>query len=164
MSSGASTIFDGMAKFKKDILALKSKSVMVGIPDDNDSRNEGKPYGNAQIAYVQTNGSDLHNIPPRPFVEPGVEGIQEELATDLRDAARQVLSHGPGVLETAYEKVGIKGQNAVKRYLTDSSHFQGISDATKAARKRAGFLGTKPLIWTAQMLNAVTYVVRGKRG
>ena len=164
MKDGASVVYDGMKKFRASIQELRAKQVLIGIPSDKSPRNDGSPYGNAQIGYVQENGSPVHNIPARPHLIPGVKGVNNQIATVFEEGAKAVLDKGPGELDKALNKGGIIGQNAVKRYIVAQEGFEPLADSTIAARERGGFSGIKALIRTGQYLNSFTYVIRLRRG
>lgn len=78
--------------------------------------------------------------------------------------AAEMLDGGAAAIEKANNKAGLVAQAAVKNTLRAGEGFPPLADATLAARKRAGFTGTKPLIWTGQLLNSVTYVIRKRNG
>lgn len=164
MRDGASVVFDGMTKFKASIQELRAKQVLIGIPSDKNPRDDGSPYGNAQIGWVQENGSPVHNIPARPHLVPAVHGVDNQIADIFKEGAKDVLTKGPGELDKAYNKAGIIGQNAVKRFIVAQEGFEELADSTLAARKRKGFAGVKALIRSGQYLNAFTYVIRKKAG
>ena len=78
--------------------------------------------------------------------------------------AAEMLDGGAAAIEKANNKAGLVAQAAIKNTLRSGEGFPPLADATLAARKRAGFTGTKPLIWTGQLLNSITYVIRKRNG
>ena len=64
-----------MRNLLKELDALAQKRVLVGVPEDADSRGEEgykTPIGNAALAYIHDNGSPRQGIPARPFMQPGI--------------------------------------------------------------------------------------------
>lgn len=145
--------------FLENLKAMQNKSVMIGIPHDKDARKE-EGATNAQIGIVQEFGSGAKNIPPRPFLIPGVKEAQKEAIPILKSGAINAM-HGEDI-EITFNKVGLIGQNHVKAKIVNGQ-FAPLKASTLATRMRArksGKAGTKPLIDTGQLLNSITYVVR----
>src|SRR5882724_12416208 len=66
---------DKVKEVQLAIRALANTRVMVGIPSDKAAR-KGK-INNAQLGYIHEFGAPEVNIPPRPFLVPGVQGAQD---------------------------------------------------------------------------------------
>jgi hypothetical protein len=148
-----------LPEFLENVKKMSEKCVMVGVPHDKDSRTDGKET-NAQVAMLQEFGSGAKNIPPRPFLIPGIKMAQKEVAEILKDGAKNAL-HG-GSIEVALNKAGLIGQNHVKDQIRNGD-FKPLAKSTLEARRdrrKNGRAGTKPLIDTGQLLNSITYVVR----
>lgn len=156
-------VFDGMKKFNDAMKALAVTDVKVGIPESTAERNsdEFDSMSNAAIGYVQENGSDLANIPPRPHLVPGVKKVQAEVANEFKQAAQKCMDD-PSAIVKHYTRAGIIASNSVKKIITDQEGFEELSFFTLLARERDGFKGDKALIRTGQYRNAITYVVEGK--
>jgi hypothetical protein len=93
---------------------------------------------------------------------PGVEEVQDKCADILADGLADALSGKVGATDKAYNKAGLVAQASVRRKITQGEGFEPLADSTIAARKRKGFAGTKPLIWTGQYRNSISYVLRKK--
>ena len=155
---------DDLAKALKE---LGRYSVLVGIPAETAGRDEG-PMNSAAIGYVLETGAPERNLPARPFLVPGVASASEKLnaiaAATLRQATRLDTPHA-SLRETVQKGLASMGQvaaNAVKARI-NSGDFAPLAPSTiyrRQHRKHAPRSGEKPLIDTAQMRNAVTYVVR----
>ena len=142
-----------------NIEAMTGKRVLIGIPDANAGRKDG-PMTNAALGYIHENGSPARNIPARPFLIPGVE----EAAPKAIDAMKKFAAHGltdPAAVDKGLNAAGLIAQASVKNRIRNSVGFAPLSEATLAERKRTGKKGTKPLIRTGQLMNSLTYVVRG---
>lgn len=165
---------DFTKQFNDLIKKFRHDDVLVGIPEEDDSRRDkdadGGQIGNAALLAINEFGSPLNNIPPRPVMSIGIRKAQGEIAALFKRCAQQVLSlavHGQSgfqALDDYYEKVGIVASTSVKKVINAQEDIDPPSDATLAARKARGFKGEKALIVTGQMRNAITYVVRGKAG
>ena len=150
---------DRLGEVAEAVEALTRNAVYVGIPATAPPRKD-EPITNASIAYVHEHGSPALNIPPRPFLRPGVASAAEPLAERLEDAARLAMDgNRNGVLRTLHA-VGLIAQAAVRRKITEGP-FAALSERTLAARRARGVTRTKPLIDTGQLRNAINYVVRG---
>lgn len=141
-------------------MAMQNKHVLVGVPEDKAQRKAGDGISNAQLAYIHENGSPAQNIPDRAFLIPGVEEAQQDVARLLEAGARRGLEN-PDEVDKALERAGLRAVSSVKAVIT-RNNFEPLKAATLRARKRMGFLGTKALLVTSQLRNAITYVVRRK--
>lgn len=152
---------DFTEKFNDIVKGFKNDEVLVGIPSDNTDRKEGE-INNATLLAINEFGSPMNNIPPRPVMATGIRNAQDAIGEQFEKAASQALSKGLSVLPTYYERAGIIAANSVKKAINDQDGIEPPSESTLAARARAGFKGTKSLIVTGQMRNAITSVVRSK--
>lgn len=140
---------------------FRRDSVLVGIPEDENARNDpDAPIGNAALLAMNDLGSPRNNIPARPVMKIGIRNAQEEIAEQFKVAATRALSVGLAALAPAYERVGIIASNSVKKAINDQEGIEPPAEATLRIRKARGFKGTKALVVTAQMRNAITYVVK----
>ncbi len=153
---------DFTAQFNAIVKQFKNDEVLVGIPESETDRDESEPITNAALLAINHFGSPANNIPARPVMTIGIRNAQPELAAEFRKAAVAALTKGVGTLHAHYERAGIIASMAVKKAINSQEGILPPADATLARRKSAGFRGTKALIVTAQMRNAITYVVKGK--
>lgn len=156
-------IRDKTANLRDALRKLTQDVVLVGIPAAEDGR-EGEPMGNAGIGYIQENGSAAANIPPRPFLVPGVRSVADKCAEIMATGAAEMLDGGATAIDKANNKAGLIAQAAVKNTLRAGEGFPPLAESTLAARRAGGFEGTKPLIRTGQLLNSITYVIRKRNG
>lgn len=141
-------------KFKRDV-------VLVGIPEDTSARKDGK-INNATILAINNFGSESAGIPARPVMEIGIRKAQDEIAEQFKQAAIGALSKGLAALSPAYNRAGIIASSSVKKVINSQEGIKEPSEATIKAREARGFKGTKALIVTGQLRNAITYVVKGE--
>lgn len=166
---------DRGAALKRAMDLLTGTDVLVGIPDDAGQREEDGPVGNAVIGYVHEYGSPDQNIPPRPFLVPGIAAVQDGVAAELRVGAQAALRGNAAGVTAAQTRIGLLAVKAVQTRFLDND-WPALAPATLAARRRA--LAKKkgqrkprkgtphprpnPLFDTAQLQRAVTYVLRGR--
>lgn len=149
---------DIISKFKRD-------SVLVGIPAEKGDRRDGDPITNAALLAINNFGSPANNIPARPVMEVGIRNAQDALAEQFKKAAKEALKKGISALDVYYERAGMIASNSIKKAINDQDFdgAPGPSEATLRARQyigKTGFKGTKSLVVTGQMRNAITYVVK----
>ena len=176
-------VADNADALRRAIAALTEQDVYIGVPEDKNARKGGGPT-NAEIAYWQENGIPSRNVPARPALLPGIRDIQGEAAELLKDAAKKALEGNEGAVNTALNKIGQLGQNAVRARFVNNNR-KPLADSTldyhplvksesgetlrdkkgnplrKKSRREKGRVN--PRINTNQNRKAYTYVIR-KRG
>lgn len=160
MKSGLTVRADKAQSVLDSLRSLTRKDVLVGIPEDENAREEGE-FGNAGIGYINENGSPKQNIPARPHLKPGVTSVQDQTLLHLKAAAQKAMEGDEAGALTSLDRAGTVAANGVKRYMTITG-FTPLADATVAARQRRGRTGIKPLIDTGEYRRAITHVVRDK--
>jgi hypothetical protein len=151
-----------MAEVIKAMGDLASKEVLIGIPEDRSGRDDDAPLGNASIGYIQETGSPINNLPARPFLVPGVASVNESTTRQLKKGAAGALSGDAEAAGNAMDAAGLIAQNAVRARI-NSGIDPPLAESTLASRRARGRTGEVPLIDTAQLRNAVSYVIRKKK-
>jgi len=184
ITSGLTVTIDKVGKFQDSIRDLASKRVMVGIPSDKADREPdpgetSAPLNNAEIGYIMEHGAPEANIPARPFLLPGIQSAETTIVGRLKDAGKAALDGNASLADRNLNAAGLSGQSAVQAKIDDGLS-PALSEATLRNRVRSGKAvkgaqaeldsraagnspGTefaKPLLWTGQLRNAVTYVIR----
>lgn len=154
---------DFTKEFNETIKRFRNDVVLVGIPESDKARKDDEPINNATILAINEFGSEAAGIPPRPVMAIGIKNAQEQIAAEFKKAAVQALSKGLAALDVFYNRAGIIAANSIKKAINSQEDIQGPSEATLKAREAVGFKGTKALIVTGQLRNAITYIVKGKR-
>jgi hypothetical protein len=152
---------DNTDEFNKIVASFKRDAVLIGIPQDEAKREESAPINNAALLAINEFGSAVNNIPPRPVMAIGLKKAADEIAEQFKLAVVNSFKQGLSALNTYYNRAGIIASNSVKKVINSQEGIEPPSEATLAARKAKGFAGTKALIVTGQMRNAITYVVKG---
>lgn len=161
-------IKDDVKKVLASIKDMGAQEVLIGIPSKNNHRDDkGKKkttsLTNAEIGYINEKGSPAQNIPPRPWLVPGVAKAQEKAVGALEKSVKKAFGkEGAKAIEKGLNAAGVLAQNSVKKYIQKGENFKPLSEATLKARRSRGKRRTKPLIDTAQLINSITYVVRKK--
>jgi len=164
-------------KLIKQYHEITKSSVLVGIPEDKDARKEdenGKvPIGNAALAYIHDNGSPLQGIPRREFMKPGIKKVSDKISNEFLQAAVCKMNEDFEGVRIHLNRAGRIASNSIKRFINEGD-FTPLKRGTKLGRlrklkgakkwdtdKREDAMGSMhPLVSTAQMRNAVTYVVK----
>jgi len=147
--------------------ATQNTRVLVGIPAEEGPRQpepgeKGAPLNNAVIAYIMETGSPAANIPARPTLVPGVTKAMGRIARLYEGALRGLLRGEAIDLNATHHKVGLVAQASVRREFIAGEHAP-LAPSTLAKRRGRGRTGTRPLIDTGQLRNAINYVLR-RRG
>ncbi len=145
----------GISDLRKALERIKNSEVLVGIPASKAPRKKGA-INNASLAFIQSKGSSLRGIPPRPFLEPSIEANKQIITPHLEAAASAVLEESPERAERELKLAGTVAANAAKRWFTDPRN--NWAPNAPATIKRKG--SDKPLIDTGAMRAAITSVVR----
>ena len=163
MSKPFVKIEDFTDAFTNSLKAIQHKKVLVGIPEDENQRTSdpGSPIGNAALLFINNFGSPANNIPPRPVMNIGIFAAQDEITEQMKLAATNAFKKDGSVMNRYYERAGIVASNSIKRVINDQIGIESPAESTLKRREAEGFKGTKALIVTAQMRNAITYVVEG---
>lgn len=146
------------------ISALQAKSVAVGIPAAETDRDDGE-ITNAALLFINNFGSPAQNIPARPVMDIGIRNAKDAITAEFEAFGRAVFTKdvGPQAYDKYYNRIGIIASNSIKAVINSQEGIAPPSEATLANRERKGFKGTKALIETGQLRNAITYVIETKR-
>jgi hypothetical protein len=145
----------------KALRELTRHEVLVGFLAETDPARSDTEQTNASLAYIHEFGSPAHNIPPRPFLLPGVESVSDAITEEARTAALSAIDGNRAGMTHALEDLGRVAQRGVERHMTNAS-FVPLAPATLRARRAAGIASTQPLVATGQMRGAVDWKVRRK--
>lgn len=152
---------------------LTSRAVYVGIPGKapEDIRQDGRPP-NHILGYIHEYGSPSANIPPRPFLHPGVKRAQPEIDAGYKAAFRAALDGNVKAMDDLLERMGIKTVSAVKLYMA-TAPFEPLKPSTIANRYRSRLTKgrrqeevdkdaslIRPLINTGSLRDAIQHLIR----
>lgn len=167
MKSGLTVTTDNADAVLGALAKLSGMDVLVGIPEGNAAREDGQ-LNNAEIGYLQSTGATIEidgsvvTLPPRPFLDIGIEDTQERTSAHLKAAAELTLEGKAEGAERELERAGIIASDGAKRVISDGERLQPLSEKTLQARRAQGLPGEKPLWAHGYLLRSITYVVRKK--
>lgn len=179
---------DDVATVVAAINSLVSRELLVGIPEKKTGRQDedDEELTNAALGYIHEFGSPEANIPERPFLIPGVEKAEAPALERMKLAAKATLRADVKSAEKYLNDAGILASNSVKRMFWENDwpplqpgtvanrHRQRKTKTPRASelkyldlvadgmhpRDAQTAAGIQPLVNTAQLRNAVTYVLR----
>lgn len=154
---------------------LDSKRLIVGIPEANCAA-EGNGMTNVALAFLQSQGSPVNRIPPRPFLEPAIEQKQtlDRVCDYMREAADAALQEDFAYSLGCMNRAGTIAENAVKDYFGSSDLAPNAPFTINGGWMRNRVSGkpfhangkgsSAPLIDSGALRSSITHVVeeRGK--
>lgn len=144
-----------LKKIMKRAERLNRMQLVVGIPSDENSRDESTGITNAELGAIHEFGAPKKNIPERSFMRSSAS----EEANNLGRLAKIQISEclrGETSAHDAFATVGVYLQGKIVDKITDGD-FEPNTEATVKRKK-----SSKPLIDTGQLRGAITYEVREK--
>ena len=152
------------ARIDKAVAALLRKKLLVGIPSDaKQVEGNGKEAPLWLIGYINEFGDDGMNIPPRPFLLPGVESVKDRIADQLAKGAAAAFRGDLSAPDRAMHSAGLIAQGAVKARLVEGP-FTPLKPTTIYARQHRKSPPpnnrTSPLIDQRNLFNSINYVVK----
>ncbi len=124
-------------ELNKSLERLKRSVVFVGIASGSktDAREDGGPP-NHLLGFVHEHGSPAANIPPRPFLVPGVKSGKEKVTKHLEAAMRAALNDDDKAVKALLEQAGSDAVSAVKLYMRNGT-FEPLKPSTIKNRNRS---------------------------
>jgi hypothetical protein len=165
MKSGLTIREDNYADVLDALNKLSGTDVLVGIPAG--PPREDSPLSNAEIGYLQSTGATVEidgetvTLPPRPFLDMGIEDSRDKTTARLKLAAQAALEGKAGVAEQHLEAAGQIARDAAKAVIGDGDR---LSPYLKRRSSDVVLLvwRYKPLYAHGFLLRAIQYVVRKK--
>lgn len=159
---------EGADALKSDIFHLKKRferfnkqGVSIGYIEGKSPEDKRPVLTNLKIATWQSFGT--HTIPPRPYLKPALLTNEKRIHEILEQAlVDEGLSGKTGAVNKALNIVGQLVRDTAKENITKQRNFVPLAPSTIAARQRGKFKGTKALIRTGALRNAIQYVVDKK--
>lgn len=182
------TTAGGIGNLVDALNELADMEVLVGYPEDGTAREDATEPTNAELAYIHDNGAPEAKIPQRSFMVPGIEAAMPAIEKGLTDTLKAVLrTQDTSKVDAGLTRVGFAAANSIKRTInagvppplserTLKKRLQSgrkggagarkgaaLELAARAAGKVAGTEFAKPLVDTAQLRNAATFVVGSRK-
>lgn len=166
MKGGIRCRKDNSADVLAGLSRLSKMDVLVGIPQG--PQRDDAPISNAQLGYLQATGAEVSffgqpvTLPPRPFLDMGIEDSLPVTTEHLKSAAKLALESDFSGAEKQLESAGMAASMAAQAVIGNGDRLHPLSDTTKQLRREKGILDDKPLYEHGFLKNSITYVVRGK--
>ena len=116
---------------------------------------EGTPYPLALQAYIKEHGSPAYRVPPRPFLEPGIEKHLNLVESGMKAALLDVLDGGDGRAQR--ERLGATMAAKVQAYFQEDNGWPPNAPSTIKKKGSA-----QPLVDTGALRQSITYIIRQK--
>lgn len=116
---------------------------------------EGTPYPLALQAYIKEHGSPAYRVPPRPFLEPGIEKHLDLVESGMKAALLDVLDGGDGKAQR--ERLGATMTAKVQAYFQEDNGWPPNAPSTIKKKGSA-----QPLVDTGALRQSITYIIRPK--
>lgn len=168
MKSGLTIRADNAAGVLESLRTLSGMDVLVGIPADKAAREDGSPVNNAELGYLHSTGATVEidgqtvTLPPRPFLEMGIEDSKPQTTALLRKAATAALEGKTDAALLELESAGQIARDAAKAVIGAGDRLHPLSEKTLERRRAEGIPGDKPLYAHGYLLRSINYVVRKK--
>ena len=139
---------DFIKNMVKGVAYVATHEVVVGAEGEH-----------SDLLYLHEAGVPSRNIPPRPVLEPalGQKEVKKSMGRCMRQAVFNAIKGDLEGAENEYNKAGMVGRDACKKYITDGTHLAPNAPSTIAKKG-----SSVPLIDTGALLNSITYEVRRK--
>ncbi|HGM4958876.1 TPA: hypothetical protein ACKPZ6_002416 [Serratia liquefaciens] len=168
MKSGLKVRKDNAESVLSSLYSLSKMDVLVGIPEANATREDGEALNNAEIGYLQSAGATVQlggqtvTLPPRPFLDMGIEDTKPQTTEHLKAAAVAALNGKSDAAMRELESAGQIASNGAKAVIGAGDRLHPLSEKTLENRRAQGLPGEKPLYAHGFLLPSITYVVRSK--
>ncbi|HCU2494579.1 TPA: hypothetical protein OUK23_002422 [Klebsiella pneumoniae] len=168
MKSGLTVRSDNYADVLGALNKLSGTDVLVGIPAG--PPREDSPLSNAELGYLQSTGATVEidgetvTLPPRPFLDMGIEDSRDKTTERLKQAAQAALEGKTDVAEQHLEAAGQIAMDASKAVIEAGDRLTPLSEKTikKRRKMKPPIPGDKPLRARGFLFRAIQYVVRKK--
>ena len=134
---------------------LNRMQLVVGIPNDENSRENSDGITNAELGVIHEFGVPESGIPERSFMRSTASGESENLGRLGNSQIAECLE-GNASAHDVFATIGIYLRGKIVEKITDGE-FEPNNENTV---KHKG--SSKPLIDTGQLRGAITYEVREK--
>ncbi|EAA7932883.1 hypothetical protein ID86_26305 [Salmonella enterica subsp. enterica] len=166
--SGLTVRADNAVSVLESLRQLSGMDVLVGIPEDKAGREDGSPINNAELGYLHSTGATVEidgttvTLPPRPFLEMGIEDSKPRTTSHLKAAAIAALEGQTEAAMRELESAGQIARDAAKAVIGAGDRLHPLSEKTLERRRAEGIPGDEPLYAHGYLLRSINYVVRKK--
>ena len=168
--SGLRVTTSRSSALNKSLQRLAKTVVYVGIGkgEKGDARQD-EEISNSDLGFIHEYGAPGANIPPRPFLRPGIESGKEAIAAKMQAALVAAIHDDEKALNTALDQAGILSVSSVQAYMAEgdfeplkASSIRSRKYSRKTKSKRAGEKNgnVKPLVNSGTLQKSMSYYVR----
>ena len=136
---------------KSGKLSKRGQHIMSKLAEDND-------INNAELLFIHTKGSMKRGIPARPVIEPAIAAPDNRkiISRELAESSKAAMHGDQKGMMNGLKRASIAGQNASRKWFTDSRNHWAPNKPATIARKGSD----KPLIVTGVLRAAIIGVVK----
>ena len=117
---------------------------------------KGMKYSKAHALYVQSHGSPLLRVPPRPVLEPAIKADHVKITKELTKAIQAAERDDQPAKERALKRAGQEAQNACLDWFEDPRNGWAPNSPATIRRKKSD----KPLVNIGEMKKSIIYVIK----
>ena len=132
---------------------VRKKSMRDEMQKNIDS---GMKYSAAHSLYIQSHGSPLWQIPPRPVLEPAIEESKTPIAKQLKLSMKSAIDGNTQETDNRLHMAGMVAENAVKAWFENPANKWPPNSPKTIAKKGSD----SPMIDTGEMRKAITHIIR----
>lgn len=164
---------DGGSLNNAELGYIQSYGGTIQIPERTTTVNrkilaDGSFASNGRFVKAsKSNFSTIHavkaytvTIPPRPFLDIGIEEAKSDIVGHLKNAGQAALSGQLSSAVASLERAGIVASNSAKNVIQSGDKLSPLAESTLRSRRSRSRVGEKPLYVTGALLRSVTYIVR----
>lgn len=126
------------------------------IDEMGEKISRGYKYSSAFSLYVQTHGSPLWRIPPRPVLTPAIQSNRASITEKYAGIAKAAAKGDYEGLDRAVAKTGLTAQNACRAWFLDPRNKWPANSPSTVKKKKS----SNPLIDEGELRKSIIYVVR----
>jgi hypothetical protein len=168
---------DGSPMSNAELGYLHSTGGTIEIPEHTTTvyrqvdKNGDLKHGGKFVKASKSNLATTHivpaqtiTLPPRPFLEMGIEDSKPQTTVCLKNAAIATLDGRPEAAMRELESAGQIARDASKAVIGAGDRLHPLSEKTLERRRgsKPPIPGDKPLYVTGSLLKSINYVVRKK--
>ena len=107
-------------------------------------------------------GEQIVTLPPRPFLEPGIEKSEKETIPLMRSAVDLALDGKTSEAIAELNRAGQLAADAARNIIGEGTELEPLAPSTRRQRIAKG-QDIKPLYVTGSLMRSITHVVRHKK-
>ena len=155
-----STMEDNMPLVQTWTNSVKKIKIFVGVINEDRETDRENPLQNTALANILENGAPSENIPPRPFMKPGLTAVRKEVLYFLKRGANALYDGKRAAALASLRGAGVKSVASIRRVM-ESNVPPPLAESTRKKRMRRGMRRMNTLIDTKQLWKSIGYRIQG---